>query len=111
RFGARHTRPEGSRIAVGIRRAIASFQPHLMRAMSAGPIDEEILVERDAAFGLGIELDHPAAKPIRIELLVDDSIERVGEIDPFAIAADLDHLWPAIERLGLGRRMRGARND
>src|SRR6478752_6411867 len=80
------------RVAIGVRRAIAALQPDLMRTMRFWPGDEKPLIERDAALGLGVELDHPAFDPFRIELIVDRPIERVGEIDPAPIAADLDHL-------------------
>ena len=33
-----------------------------------------------------------------IELRIDRAVERVGEIDPPAVAADLDHLRPAVQR-------------
>src|SRR5439155_20243057 len=46
---------------------------------------------------------------IRIKLLVDGTIERVGEIDPSAVAADLDHLRAAIQRAVPRRQKAGAR--
>src|SRR4029453_3172101 len=96
-----------SRIAIGIRRTIAALQPDLVRTVRRRPIDEELLVEGNAAFRLGVQLAHPALHTIRIELLVDDAVERVGEVDAPAIAADLDHLRPAIQRATLGPGMGG----
>ena len=34
-----------------------------------------------------------------VELGVDRAVERIGEVDPLAVAADLDDLRPAVERL------------
>ena len=57
-----------SRIAVGIRRAVAALEPHLIRAMALRPFDEEFRVGRDAAFRIGVELDHPAVETLGIGL-------------------------------------------
>src|SRR4051812_30363194 len=86
-----------SREAVGIRRAVASLQPDLMREMALRPLDEEFRVEGDAALRIGIELHHPAIEAVVIDLLVDGAVERVGEVDPPPVPADLDHLRPARE--------------
>src|SRR5258707_11995631 len=67
-------------IAKGIGRTVAAFQAHLMGAMAFRPIDEEALVEPDAAVLAGIELHHPAVDAVGIELGVDRAIKRVGEI-------------------------------
>ena len=61
--------------------------------------------------GLRVELHHPAVDAVGIELRVDGAVERVGEIDAPAVAADLDHLRPAVERPVLGARMRRPRDD
>src|SRR5207302_796792 len=105
------TATAGSRIAVGIRRAVAAFEPHLMRQMRCGPVDEEIAVKRNAAVRSSIELHHPALEPVGIELRIDRAVERVGEIDALAVTADLDHLWAAIEgaiSLGMARTRNNA---
>src|SRR5262249_19834175 len=75
-----------SRITEGIRRAVAALQPHLMRQLSLRPFDEELGIEGDAAFGLGVELHHPAVEPSLVELRVDRAVKRVGEIDALAVA-------------------------
>src|SRR5215813_6690437 len=78
--------------------------------MAGRPVDEEIAVELDAALGLGINLDHPTVEALGIKLRVDRAVERIGEVNAAAVAANLDHLRSAIER----RRafgMRGARHD
>src|SRR5205807_10189523 len=49
-----------SRIAIGIRRTVASLQPNLMRPMAFQPVDEEFRVEYDPSRGVGVELHHPA---------------------------------------------------
>ena len=66
------------------------------------PVDEELRVEGDAAIRAGVELHHPAVDALGIELRVDGAIERVGEVDALAVAADLDHLRAAVERAVLG---------
>src|SRR5215813_14007794 len=97
----------GSRIAIGIRRAVAAVEPHLMRAMRLRPLDEKFRIERDSAFRPGVELHHPAVDSLGIELRIDRAVERVGEIDPLAVAADLDHLRAAVQRAVRGLGMSG----
>ena len=87
-----------SRIAVGIRRSSRHLQPNLMRPVALRPFDEELRIELNAAAGIDIELHHPAVDSLRIELRIDRAVKRVGEIDAFAVAADLHHLRPAVER-------------
>src|SRR5437879_3932652 len=99
-----------SRITIGIRGAVAAVEPNLVRPMRLRPLDEEFRIERNAARGLGVELHHPAVDSIGIELRVDGAVERVGEIHPFAVPADLDHLRAAAERAVLGARMARARD-
>src|SRR5947207_14152920 len=55
-----------------------------------------------ARAGIGHYLD--ARNSLRIELVVPRRVERVGPVDPFAVAADLDHLGAAC--IGLAIRMR-----
>src|SRR5947209_18922847 len=82
-----------------------------MRSMALRPIDEELRIERNPAIRAGVELHHPAVDPFGIELRIDGAVERIGEVDAFAIAADLDHLGAAIELAVLGAGMRRARDD
>src|SRR5207245_8021859 len=99
-----------SRIAVRVRGGVAALQTHLMRPVAVRPLDEEFPVQLHAPGRLRIDLDHPALDPVRIELVVDRAVERVREVDPLAITADLDHLRPAVER-PLACWVRGARYD
>src|SRR5215469_4404220 len=85
--------PGGSRIAIGIRRAVTALQPDLMRQVPFRPGQEELRIEGKAAVRIGVELHHPAVEPALVELRVDRAVERVGEVDAPAVAADLDHLW------------------
>src|SRR5687767_15187183 len=74
--------------------------------MRRRPIDEEPGIEGDAAVRIGIELHHPTFQTLWIELRIDRAVERVREIHPPAVPADLDHLRPAVERppgLGMAR--------
>jgi hypothetical protein len=70
------------RIAIRIRGGVATLQPDLVRPVAGRPVNKEISVELDAAFGLGVDLDHPAVEPLRIELRVDRAVQRVRKIDP-----------------------------
>src|SRR4051794_9044875 len=85
-------------VAVGVRRAVAALQPDLMRKVTLRPVEEELRVAGDPTVLADVELDHPAVQALVVELLVDGAIERVGEVDAPAVAADLDHLRPAGER-------------
>src|SRR5260370_31983303 len=87
-----------SRIAIGIRRAVAAFKTHLARPVRRRPVHKESGIESDAAFRIGVELDHPTLDAIGIELWIDGAVQRVGEIDATAVAADLHHLVAAAER-------------
>src|SRR4029077_8546670 len=100
-----------SRIAVGIRRAVAAFQPHLVWTMWRRPFHEESLVEGDASARLGVELYHPSLDPVGIELGVDGAIKRVGDVHALAIAADLARLSTPRQRSILGVWMCGLRHD
>src|SRR6516162_2133659 len=95
----------GSRITIRIRRTVASVKPDLVRSMVLRPFDEEFRIEGNAAFGLCVELHHPAVDSIGIQLRIDAAIERVCEIHALAVPADLDHLRRAAERAVLGTRL------
>src|SRR4051812_33837778 len=60
-------------------------------------VDEEFRIEGHPAARLDIELNHPSVEAALVELGVDRPIERIGEIDPAAIPAGLDHLRAATE--------------
>src|SRR5437660_2061720 len=74
-------------------------------------LQEKVFVKRDAAIASGIKFHHPTADAVGIELLVPRRIERVGEIDPFAVAAYLHHLRSACEWLIWFLRVRRAIGD
>src|SRR5690348_7133338 len=59
---------DGSRIAIGIRGAVATLQPDLVRQLALRPGNEELRIERDAALRSGVELHHPAVEPALVEL-------------------------------------------
>ena len=69
-------------------------------------LNEESIVEADAAFRVDIELRHPTSNARGIELLIPGRVERVGEVDAFSVAAHFDHLRPAAQRLLGFSRMR-----
>jgi len=70
-----------------------------MREVALGPRQEEVFVKFYPALWLGVDLDHPSLDPIGIELSIDSTVERVGEVDATSIATDLYHLGSAIKRL------------
>src|SRR6266540_4138938 len=82
-----------------------------MRPVPFRPVDEEFRVECDTPRRGGVELDHPAVDALRIELRVDRAVERVGEINAPAVAADLHHLRSTIELAVLRTRVGRARHD
>src|SRR5258708_30373758 len=59
------------RIAIGVRRAIAAFQPDLVRTTRMRPRDEELLVEGDTDDAPAVEFDSPALEPLGLELIAD----------------------------------------
>jgi hypothetical protein len=69
------------------------LQAYLMRQVALGPGEKEVFVKRDPAPWPGIDLDHPALDPIRIKLIIDCAVERIGEVDAASIATDLDHRY------------------
>src|SRR5690348_8372931 len=74
-------------------------------------IHEELGIDFHAAFRFGIELHHPALDAFRIKLSVPRRVQRVGEVDAFAVSAKLDHLRSAVQ-LSFGLlRMRSFADD
>src|SRR3954449_6034658 len=86
------------RVAIRVRGGVAAIQPHLVCAQPV-ELDEEPLIKFHSALRVHIELHHPTLQSIRVELLVPRGVERIGEIDALAVAADLDHLWATVKRL------------
>jgi hypothetical protein len=84
-----------------------------MDLMRTKPIEleQEVGIEPASAFELRVELGHPAADAVRVELRIPRCIERVRHVDAAAVAADLHHLRSAVERLARERRMRRAPHD
>jgi len=60
-----------------------------MREVAIQPRQEEVFVKFYPALWLGVDLDHPALDPLGIELSIDSTVERVGEVDATSIATDL----------------------
>src|SRR6516225_5153219 len=63
-----------------------------MRAVTLAELDEEIGIELNAAFGVGFAHDRRARGALRVELAVPRAVERIGEVDPSAVATDFHHL-------------------
>src|SRR5262245_16654914 len=82
-----------------------------MWSMRRWPLDEKLGIEGNTAMGLGVELYHPAINPVRIELLIDGTVERVGEVNAPTIAAHFYHLRSTAHAPILGARVRRSRDD
>src|SRR5580698_8898758 len=82
-----------------------------LMAAQVAEFEKEFRVERHAAGGLGVELYHPAANSVGIELHVPGGVQGVGEIDATSVAAELDHLRTAVQCVPGIFRMRGAAHD
>src|SRR5712664_1296887 len=67
-------------------------------------LGEESVLQAQPATGLRVDQRRPAPDALRIELLVPAAIQRVGQIDALAVAADLDHLRPTVEGPAAGVR-------
>src|SRR4051794_40012196 len=81
-----------SAVTVRVGRGVAALQSDLVHAQATEllAVREESLVDAEPAVGVGVELGHPGAHAVRVELVVPRSVQRVGEVDPPAVAADLD---------------------
>src|SRR5688572_3748479 len=86
-----------SREAEGIGGRVASLETHLVRAHVA-EVHEEIGRRGELALRIHIQSSEPASNAAWIELRVPREVERVGHVHATAIAAQLDHLRPAVER-------------
>src|SRR5262245_24615925 len=80
----------------------AGREPHFVgpdRAVGfLAEIDDELLVEREAAlFRVGVQLDHERSRlgEAGVELVVPTAEERVGDVESFAVEAELEHLRAA----------------
>src|SRR5688500_20386975 len=93
--------------AEGIGGGVASLQTDLVRAHVA-KIHEEIGRRRELPLRIHVQSSEPASNAARIELRVPGEVERVGHVDATAIATQLDHLRPTVERPIRFRRMRRA---
>src|SRR3954452_8376128 len=68
---------------------------------------KEPLVHAHGATGVDVDLGHPGADAVGMELIVPRTVERVGEVDPPTVAAHLDHLRTAGKGQVRGRGVRG----
>src|ERR1700716_596128 len=66
-------------------------------AAQAVKFQEKFLIHGNSALGLGVQLHHPTANALGIELLVPWSVERVSEIKALAITAHFHHLRSTIQ--------------
>src|SRR5262249_16624726 len=108
-------RDTSSRIAVGIRRAVAALQSNLVRQLALRPGNEEFRIEGDTAVRIGVELHHPAVESAVAKWRIERAGERMGEVhtppDRADVAADVRQVRAGGERGVFGGGMAGARND
>src|SRR5690606_8583708 len=57
-----------------VRRGVATREPDLVRPVALLQLQQEALVERDAATRQHVELGHPAADAVRVELRVPRAV-------------------------------------
>src|SRR5687768_1332383 len=94
-----YARPPAARligIAERVRRRITALEPNLVRAVIT-KLYEEVGIGAQTAIGGRIQFGHPPLDAGGVELLIPRDIQRVGDIHPPAVAADLDHLRPTIQ--------------
>src|SRR3954471_14593708 len=99
------------RVAEGVRGGVATLKSHLVGPQPVLEFDEELWIEGHAAVRRDVDARHPAPNAVGVELRVPRGVERVREIDASAVATDLDHLRPAIQRALAGLRVRRPPDD
>ena len=74
---------------------------------------EEAVIDAQpaACVRIGVDLGEPGAHAVRVELVVPRPVQRVGQVDPRAVPADLHHLRAAGQRLARRRGVRGPPGD
>src|SRR5215207_9678869 len=97
------------RVAERICRAVATLKPNLVSGVPFWELHMEVSGQLNTPVRTRVAHRLGAGHPARIELWVPGRIERVGEIHTLPVAADLDHLRPACERLAV--RVRRALRD
>src|SRR5581483_7131418 len=100
--------------AVGIAGRVTALQSRLVHPQPTKLVavrEEATVGHQTAGKDVGVEFGHPRADAPGIEHLVPRSVERVGDVDAPAVAADLHHLRPAAQRHVWHARMRLAPHD
>src|SRR5258708_19981091 len=92
------------RIAIGVRRSVSPFEPHLVCTQLV-ELYKEFFIELHSALGAGIDLHHPTLYTIRIERIVPWRVERIGKVHALSVAADLDNLRTTLDGLPTFLRM------
>src|SRR3712207_9233707 len=90
--------PRSRDVAVRVRGGVAALEPYLVRPLIGIELDEEVGVYRDAPIQVHVSLGDPAADAIWVELCIPGGIQRVAEVHPAPVAAQLHHLRPAVQR-------------
>src|SRR4029450_13902572 len=93
-------------VAVGVAGGFAALEAGLVHPQPAEvvAVREEPGVGGQPALRPGGQLAPPGPDPARVEDVVPDGVQAVGDIDPPAVAADLDHLRAATKWLVGGGR-------
>ena len=92
----------GDRLHPNVGCRVTAWETDLMRTRRAlrfsSEVDEKVLVElHSAVCCIAVDLCHPRTLVghLGIELVVPDTVQRAGDIEPLAVAAQLQHLRPA----------------
>src|ERR687889_1784026 len=86
-------------VAVRVGGRVAALEPYLVRPFTIIELDEKVGVCGETTFRVYVHLGDPAVDAIRVELGIPGSIQRVAEIQPAPVAAQLYHLRPAVQGL------------
>src|SRR5688572_15848997 len=106
--------PARSAVAIGVRGGVPTLQAYLVRSPPAEVLavwEEAVVDAEPAGRGIGVDLRHPGADAVREELVVPGAVQRVGDVDAPAVAADLDHLRAAGQPVGRRGRVRRPAGD
>src|SRR5271155_2200234 len=108
----RHLQSAGEAVRVAGR--VTALEPDLVDPAAAKFVavrEESDVGDKTARGEVGVKLRHPCSDAVGIKDLVPRRVQRVGDVDPSAVTADLYHLRSAAEQQGRSRRVRLASYD
>src|SRR5262249_9928448 len=96
-------------VAVRVAGRVTALEPGLVdpQAMESVVVREKSDIRDKASGGdVGVKLGHPRPCAVRLDRVVPRRIQRVGDVHPPSVAADLHHLRSTTERQVWSRRVR-----